>query len=337
MSVKQRSKSCVAGILWILISCTLTEIDGLVENEGMVVGVGQREVVRKEPKEIDNLSFSRRLKQSENNTSNEDIIVEGDSIEISEILNSTDVGNMTAGETLEVIPVPVPGSSPEEESPFATDRRYVCCCKTTSGRLVTVPYQENLPSPECCCGSYSQCCRKTENLTSLICGGGHGCGVLLLVLSLVGVILLGICLSGTFLLRRRRRRRLLNQESSPRAAAIRAMSLDISEDQVSALEIKDLKEELIGQKLECPICLETKQVTQKSWKSLPCSHGACKPCLDRLMRDASKSVSCDSSKLAIFCPLCRKPAIFKRTASENRENDVDRNCSSQSDVARDQS
>jgi Ring finger domain len=68
------------------------------------------------------------------------------------------------------------------------------------------PYQEPTPS-NCCCGTRGACCPQ-GSLISIICGGGQVCGILMLLSALIAVLVLSICMTGTFYARRRRQQLL---------------------------------------------------------------------------------------------------------------------------------
>ena len=99
----------------------------------------------------------------------------------------------------------------------------------------------------------------------------------------------------------------------------RVQSMNLPEDQLAGLEIKAPAEEMIGKSLECPICLENKNVDRTTWSTLPCGHGACSTCTAHLVQHASRPISCDASKVGILCPLCRKPAVTNCERRRSRE------------------
>ncbi|KAL4534566.1 hypothetical protein Ndes2526A_g05454 [Nannochloris sp. 'desiccata'] len=117
-------------------------------------------------------------------------------------------------------PGPAPGPQaeitpvPEPINPFvppSDDSNLVCCCRTAT-IYYEEPYQEP-PPPYCCCGSRSNCCRQ-GSLISIICGGGQVCGILMLLSALIAVLVLSICMTGTFYARRRRNQLLAAHAAS---------------------------------------------------------------------------------------------------------------------------
>ena len=164
----------------------------------------------------------------------------------------------------------------------------------------------------------------------MICGGGHVCGILMLLSALVAVLVLFVCVTGSYFTRRRRQNILAVHAANHTAGGgggggamlyrPPSRSIVIPSDQLDILRVRpgtpttegEVDEESSTTK-ECPICLDTIAVHPDTWAVFPCSHGCCRPCLGDLMRLSSRRVN--DTTMAILCPLCRKLAV----APENME------------------
>jgi len=104
-------------------------------------------------------------------------------------------------------------------------------------------YKEPPPSNLCCCGERSKCCPQ-GGLIKIICGGGQVCGILMLLSALIAVLVLSICMAGTFFARRRRNQLLAMHAAggSPSGAITSstrpADQITISEAEIPGLRVK---------------------------------------------------------------------------------------------------
>lgn len=159
----------------------------------------------------------------------------------------------------------------------------------------------------------------------MICGGGQVCGILMLLSALVAVLVLSVCVTGSYFARRRRQNILALHAANTAAAGGAApgmyrpasQALEIPPDQLESLRVRAAAipegEDPAESMKECPICLDTVALHPDTWAVFPCTHGCCRPCLGDLMRLSSRRVN--SNTLAVLCPLCRKIAV----APENTE------------------
>ncbi len=184
------------------------------------------------------------------------------------------------------------------------------------------PYTQPAPSG-CCCGSRSDCC-SSGGLVNVICGGGHVCGILMLLSALIAMLVLSVCITGTFISRRRRAAALAAAHGGTIVPQRRPSMpvVTIPEDQIEALMVRpataaaaaveglEADAEAGPENKECPICLDGVDVTPDRWAVFPCSHGCCRPCLNDLLRHSSRRIN--PTTMALLCPLCRKVAVAPR-------------------------
>lgn len=233
-----------------------------------------------------------------------------------------------------VAPAPAPGPAPGPEtesvwpspptSPFvppSNDSSLACCCRS-GNTAYEEPYQTPPPAG-CCCGSRTTCCQ-TGGLVNMICGGGQVCGILMLLSALVAVLVLSVCVTGSYFARRRRQNVLALHAANTTAGGPTmgmyrpaSQALEIPPDQLELLRVRPAVALEGGEESdttkECPICLDTVALHPDTWAVFPCTHGCCRPCLGDLMRLSSRRVN--DNTLAVLCPLCRKIAV----APENME------------------
>lgn len=168
----------------------------------------------------------------------------------------------------------------------------------------------------------------------------------MLLSALIAVLVLSICMTGTFYARRRRQQLLaMHGPGGPNGAiggvggggALRPGSdqITIPEEDIPGLRVKfgsgtstpitstniTEGEESAGctadnstiadgtaETNECPICLDTVPLHSDTWAVFPCTHGCCRPCFTDLLRHSSRRVN-NNIAWAVNCPLCRKIAV----------------------------
>jgi hypothetical protein len=158
----------------------------------------------------------------------------------------------------------------------------------------------------------------------------------MLLSALIAVLVLTVCMTGTFYARRRRQQLLAMHAAAgggPNGAiggvgSFRpAEQITIAEAEIPGLRVKYGVEEVGtatveeggdsdgtgddtggGTTKECPICLDTVSLHSDTWAVFPCTHGCCRPCFSDLLRHSSRRVN-NSAVFAVMCPLCRKLAV----------------------------
>ena len=167
------------------------------------------------------------------------------------------------------------------------------------------------------------------------------CGILMLFSALIAVMMLSICMTGSFFARRRRRLQALNDvhvatpvgggAPGARYSAANPQFLHIPDSEIEGLRVKAACEPQVSVSVggdepsptanECSICLDTVAVHPDTWAVFPCSHGCCRPCVDDLVRHSSRRVN--ATTLAVMCPLCRKAAVAPLWASSATDRAAD--------------
>lgn len=248
----------------------------------------------------------------------------------------------TPGEPNNTEPLPAPSSSPTLDfappPPPASNTTFACCCR---GGVVQI-YNDTAPikyqqRSDCCCGPVSSCCNNDYYKSSLlgsICGGGATCGIILVISGMVGVLCFTACLASTVMVRRRRRARNAGANAggnggsqnryargAQQTAADWATVNALTKEEENKLKVRKPEAAHVGSKEECPICLETSEVSYDSWAAFPCKHKCCRKCLQDMMRHGNRNSTC----ALVHCPLCRTLSIVgsvKPSSPENTAGDV---------------
>jgi hypothetical protein len=166
----------------------------------------------------------------------------------------------------------------------------------------------------------------------------------MLLSALIAVLVLSVCMTGTFYARRRRRQLLAMHGATgglPNGAiggvgvGRRPIEqITMNEADIPGLRVKYGVENTVpiegeageagedadgtttttagtiseAETKECPICLDTVSLHSDTWAVFPCTHGCCRPCFSDLLRHSSRRVN-NSAVWAVMCPLCRKIAV----------------------------
>lgn len=146
------------------------------------------------------------------------------------------------------------------------------------------------------------------------------CGILMLLSALIALMVLSVCITGTFIARRRRAAAAAAAAGGVPGAPLRRPTMptvSIPDDQIEAMMVRPAPapategaDAAAAEPKECPICLDAVGVTPDTWAVFPCSHGCCRPCLNDLLRHSSRRIN--TNTLALLCPLCRKVAVAPR-------------------------